>query len=267
MTNKASIIYIPHGGGPLPLIDEANNRNLNAYLRSIPQTLDRPDAIIVISAHWEAPVISVTAGANPPLLFDYSGFPPETYEYEYPAPGHPQLAGRVAELLAGAGIEVLLDDERGLDHGVFVPLLLMYPEADIPCIQISLSDTLDAGLHVSIGEALSALKSDNILVLGSGFSFHNMRALMSSQTDEIAENLAFEQWLAETCSNGNLSENDRKQRLINWEQAPGARYCHPREEHLLPLQVCYGIGGGPAEVSYQKATVDNIVSSAYRWDS
>ena len=261
----ATIIYIPHGGGPLPLIDEANNQNLNTYLRSIPQTIERPDAIIVVSAHWEESVISITAAANPPLLFDYYGFPPETYEFEYPAPGHPQLAERVAGLLAEAGIESNLDAERGLDHGVFIPLMLMYPEADIPCIQISLSDSMDARLHVDIGKAISALKADNILVLGSGFSFHNMRALMSGEDTEIPENLTFEAWLAETCSDDNLSEEERKQRLVDWEQAPGARYCHPREEHLLPLQVCYGMADGPAEVSYQKATVNNIVSSAYRW--
>jgi len=265
MTDKTNIIYIPHGGGPFPLIDEANNRNLNTYLRSIPQTLERPDAIIVISAHWEASVVSITAAANPPLLFDYYGFPPEAYEFEYPAPGHPKLAGRIAELLAKAGIESKLDDQRGLDHGVFVPMLLMYPQADIPCIQISLCDSLDAGLHVSIGEALSALSSENILILGSGFSFHNMPALIRGQTDDDPKNLAFEQWLAQTCCDGSLSEENRKQRLVNWEQAPSARYCHPREEHLLPLQVCYGIAGGPAVLDYQNATVNNIVSSAYRW--
>jgi len=261
----ATIIYIPHGGGPLPLIDEANNKNLNTYLRSIPQTLERPDAIVVISAHWEESVISITASEKPSLLFDYYGFPPETYEYEYPAPGHPQLAKRAAGLLNEAGIEARLDDERGLDHGVFIPLLLMYPDADIPCIQISLSESLDADLHVRIGKALAALKTENILVLGSGFSFHNMRALMSNDTTEIPENLAFEQWLAETCGDRNLSEAEREQRLTQWEQAPGARFSHPREEHLLPLQVCYGMAGGPAEVSYQKTTVNYIVSSAYRW--
>ena len=266
VSKQATIIYIPHGGGPLPLIDEANNKNLNNYLRSIPQTLKRrPDAIVVISAHWEESIISITASENPALLFDYFGFPPETYEYEYPAPGHPHLAKQAAELLHNAGIEARLDDERGLDHGVFVPLLLMYPDADIPCIQISLSDSLDAELHIRIGKALSALKAENILVLGSGFSFHNMRALMSSSTAEVPENLAFEQWLAETCGDSTLSEIEREQRLANWKQAPGARYCHPREEHLLPLQVCYGMAGGPAEVGYQKPTVNNIISSAYRW--
>ena len=265
MNKQSTIIYIPHGGGPLPLIDEENNKNLNAYLRSIPQTVKRPDAIVVISAHWEESVISITASERPSLLFDYGGFPPETYEYEYPAPGHKKLAQRAADLLNKADIEARLDDERGLDHGVFVPLLLMYAEADIPCIQISLSTSLDAGLHVRIGQALADLNSESILVLGSGFSFHNMRALMYGSDTEIAENLVFEAWLAETCSSKKLSEAERRERLIHWEKAPGARFCHPREEHLLPLQVCYGMAGGAAELSYQKPTVKNIVSSAYRW--
>ena len=265
MEKQASIIYIPHGGGPLPLIDEAGNRNMNAYLRSIPQSIEKPDSIIVFSAHWEEPVVSITSKPSPGLLFDYYGFPPETYQYQYPAPGHPRLAERAAALLREAGIEVRLDAERDLDHGVFIPLMLMYPQADIPCIQISLCNSLDAAFHIKLGSALSSLKAENLLVIGSGFSFHNMRVLMRPQTADDPQNLAFEQWLAQTCSDRGLSETERAKRLTHWEQAPGARHCHPREEHLLPLQVCYGMAGGPARVDYQKPTVDYIVSSAYRW--
>jgi len=263
--SQATIIYIPHGGGPLPLIDEASNKNLNEYLRSIPGSISKPDAIIVISAHWEESVVSVTSNPNPPLLFDYHGFPPETYEYQYPVPGYPQLAERSANLLKEAGIEVRLDGDRGLDHGVFVPLMLMYPQADIPCIQISLCDSLDPAFHINVGEALSSLRSENLLVLGSGFSFHNMQVLMSGQTSEDPKNQAFEQWLVDTCANQNLSESERRQRLIDWDQAPSGPYSHPREEHLIPLHVCYGIGGSAAKVDYQKPTVKEIVSSAYRW--
>lgn len=265
MDKQSTIIYIPHGGGPLPLLDEASNKNMNTYLRSVPQSIKKPDAIIVFSAHWEAPVVSITARSNPGLLFDYYGFPPETYEYRYPAPGQPQLAERAAGLLGEAGIEVRLDAERDLDHGVFIPLMLMYPQADIPCIQISLHNTLDAAFHIQLGSALASLNTENLLVIGSGFSFHNMRVLMKPQTAEDPQNLAFEQWLAQTCSDADLSEAERARRLIDWESAPGARYCHPREEHLLPLQVCYGMAGGPAQLAYQKPTVDYIVSSAYRW--
>jgi aromatic ring-opening dioxygenase catalytic subunit (LigB family) len=185
MTDQANVVFIPHGGGPLPLLDEAGNADLNRFLRGIPKTIAKPEAIVVFSAHWEEAVVSITASAAPPMLFDYYGFPPQTYEYEYPAPGQPQLAGRVQALLQQAGIEARLDPERGFDHGLFVPLMLMYPEADIPCIQVSLSTSLDAGEHLRIGKSLAALKSENLLFLGSGFSFHNMEAFISKRDDSV----------------------------------------------------------------------------------
>lgn len=265
MAKAATILYIPHGGGPLPLLDEAGHQNLNHFLRGFHRTIEKPDAIVIISAHWEEPVISITARPEPPLLFDYYGFPPETYEYQYPAPGQPELAGRIHNLLGQAGIESRLDHERGLDHGVFIPLMLMYPQADIPCLQISLSHSMDAALHIRLGQALSDLKQDNLLILGSGYSFHNMQALMSKRDDSIDEkNQAFEAWLAQSCSDVDLSEDEREQRLTNWEQAPHARYCHPREEHLLPLQVCYGVGAAPAKTVFQES-VKGFITSAYMW--
>ena len=259
----SSVLFIPHGGGPLPLMEDPGHAAMNEFLRRFPASLPRPEAIVVISAHWESPVIGITGAAQPPLLFDYYGFPPETYEYRYPGPGHPGLAARIADLLAAAGIESRVDDERGLDHGVFVPLMLMYPAADIPCLQVSLSASLDAAEHVRIGRALAALRSDKILVLGSGSSFHNLKAIFGGGAD--AGNLAFEAWLAETCSSPELDEAERERRLIDWEQAPHARYCHPREEHLLPLQVCYGMAGESARMVFQEA-ISGYVASAYLWD-
>ena len=241
------------------------NRFLGEYAASIDSPDLRPDAIVVVSAHWEEAEIAITSAPAPSLLFDYSGFPPETYEYQYPAAGHPGLATRVHGLLGKAGIESRLDAGRGFDHGMFVPLLLMYPAADIPCIQISLSSSLDAALHVRIGKALSALKKENLLVLGSGFSFHNMQAIMS-KTDAAIEpcNQAFEDWLLETCCATTLSEAEREQRLVNWQEAPHARYVHPREEHLLPLQVCYGMGQSAARKVFQEP-VAGFLTSAYQW--
>lgn len=266
MSNNATILFIPHGGGPLPLLNEPGHAAMNRFLRSFPETIERPDAIIVISAHWEEPVITVTAAAAPPLLFDYTGFPAETYEYEYPMPGHPELAGRVQGLLQQAGIDSRLDHQRGFDHGVFVPLMLMYPDADIPCIQISLAASLDAAEQLRIGKALAELKSENLLILGSGFSFHNLREMMSKRDDSIdPRNQEFETWLAEACSDPALPETEREQRLIDWESAPHARYCHPREEHLLPLQVCYGIGQTVAKRVF-KEPVAGFIASAYLWD-
>lgn len=266
MSNRATILFFPHGGGPLPLLNEPGHANMNQFLRAYPATITKPEAIIVVSAHWEEPVIAITAAPSPPLLFDYYGFPPETYEYRYLAPGHPGLAERIQGLLQRGGIASRLDHRRGFDHGMFVPLMLMYPEADIPCVQVSLAASLDAAEHVRIGKALAALKTENLLVLGSGFSFHNMKALMSKRDDSIdPRNQEFENWLAETCIAPDLSATEREQRLVDWELAPHARYCHPREEHLLPLQVCYGIGQGAAKLVFQQP-VAGFIASAYRWD-
>ena len=265
MTN-ATILYIPHGGGPLPLLNDPGHAKLNHFLRGYADTIAKPDAIVVISAHWEEMVIAITAAKSPSLLFDYYGFPPETYEYQYPAPGHPQLAERTYGMLQQAGIDAKLDHERGFDHGVFVPLMLMYPDADVPCIQVSLSTSLDPALHVRTGQALSSLKNDNLLVLGSGFSFHNMQALKSKRDDAIDDrNREFETWLAQTCSDEILSETEREKLLIQWESAPHARYCHPREEHLLPLQVCYGVSQQAATVVFQDQ-VAGFMTSAYQWN-
>lgn len=266
MTSPASIVFIPHGGGPLPLMEEAGHAGMNRFLRAYPQTIKKPDAIIVFSAHWESPTVAITAQARPPLLFDYYGFPPETYAYEYAAPGHPELAQRVQALFEQDGIEAQLEYQRGFDHGVFVPLMLMYPAADIPCIQVSLAAGLDAATHVRMGQALAALKSENLLILGSGFSFHNLQALMSKNDSSVDQrNLAFETWLAETCSDPELAEAERERRLVDWEAAPQARYCHPREEHLLPLQVCYGMAQSAARILFQEP-VAGYIASAYQWN-
>ena len=265
MSDNATILFIPHGGGPLPLLNEPGHAAMNRFLRAFPDTIARPAAIIVISAHWEESVISIMASSSPPLLFDYSGFPAETYEYEYPAPGYPELAERVRNLLQTDAIDARLEHQRGFDHGMFVPLMMMYPKADIPCIQVSLSASLDAAEHVRIGQALAALKDEDLLILGSGFSFHNMQALMSKRDDAIDQrNQAFENWLSQTCSDSGISETEREARLVDWEQAPHARYCHPREEHLLPLQVCYGIAGGAATTVFQEP-VAGFIASAYQW--
>ncbi|MCK5884979.1 MAG: dioxygenase, partial [Alcanivorax sp.] len=225
----------------------------------------KPSAILVISAHWEEAIPTITSGTTPSLIYDYYGFPSEAYKIEYPCPGEPVLAQQVAQALDQAGIQARLDNQRGLDHGAFVPLKLMYPEAKIPCIQLSLVNTLDASTHLAIGRALQALDYDNLLVLGSGFSFHNMRAFFAAQTPEIqARNLAFEDWLEQTCSDSSLSEPERAKRLADWEQAPHARFCHPREEHLLPLHVCYGLANKASD-RHITATILGKQSGMFYW--
>lgn len=246
-----TLLYLSHGGGPLPLLGDAGHSEMVSTLRDIAAQIRKPSAILVISAHWEEAAARVTSGAAPALIYDYYGFPEESYQIQYPCPGSPALAQRVHEALARAGVDARQDAERGFDHGLFVPLKIMYPAADIPCIQLSLLSSLDATQHIQLGEALQSLEEENLLVIGSGFSFHNMRAFFAEETDEIqAMNEGFDAWLNETCLSTELSEASRRQRLVKWDNAPHARYCHPREEHLLPLQVCYGLAQRPASSAF-----------------
>ena len=233
-------------------------------LRSVAANTERPEAIIVVSAHWEERVATITSAANPGIIYDCYGFPPESYEIQYPAPGNPELARRLQSRLRDHGIDAELDADRGFDHGLYIPLKIMYPEADIPCIQLSLLASLDPAAHIALGAAMSDIGSDGILVIGSGFSFHNLKAFFSSDTSQAdAGNEAFERWLIDTCSDPGLDESDRAHRLLYWENAPHARYCHPREEHLLPLHVCYGMTKRPAAAL--ELNILNKKASFYIW--
>lgn len=265
MKRMPKSLFISHGGGPLPLLGDAQHTEMLACLKGIAAEIPRPDAIVVVSAHWEAAVPTITSAANPSLLYDYSGFPPESYAITYPCAGEPSLASEIQRMLNAEGFEAQLDDARGLDHGVFVPLKIMYPEANIPCVQLSLVNTLDPMEHLKIGRALQGLSERNILVVGSGFSFHNMRAFFAPDTAESRRlNAAFEAWLHDVCGNMDYSEAQRCEMLKDWAQAPGAIFCHPREEHLMPLHVCYGVAQAPCAKRYE-LTILNKISSLYLW--
>lgn len=260
-----SVLYLSHGGGPLPFLGEESHKELLAGLKNIATLLEKPSAIIVISAHWEEGKTTITSGANPELIYDYYGFPQESYAIEYPAPGNPVLARKIFDTLKKNGIEAALAEERGFDHGVFIPMKIMYPDANIPCVQLSLVNSLNPAEHIRIGKALAGLEAENVLVVGSGFSFHNLKAFFSPSTEAIRSmNESFEQWLLTTCSSHALSENEREKRLVNWENAPAARFCHPREEHLLPLHVCYGVVQSPARQVFSWEVMGKQVST-YLW--
>ena len=247
---KSQIVYFSHGGGPLPILGDPGHKKMIDFMTKLPSQLGRPYAILVISAHWEENAATLLGAAKPPMFYDYYGFPDAAYEINYPAPGSPELAGRIAAMLRENKIPVQIDGERGYDHGLFIPLKLMYPDADIPCTQLSLLRGLNAASHINLGKALSALNGENILVIGSGFSFHNMRAFSWGNVDvPDPANDAFQDWLIQTCA-GNLTQPEREQRLVEWAKAPSARYCHPREEHLLPLHVCAAMGGGPGDLIF-----------------
>lgn len=259
------ILYLSHGGGPMPLLNDPGHAEMVYNLKAIATKLPKPAAIVLISAHWEATQPTITKGANPPLLYDYYGFPEPAYQIAYPVPGHPELADTISTLLENQGINTNLTEKRGFDHGLFVPLKIMYPEADIPCVQISLLKSLNSQTHIDMGRALSRLENKNILLVGSGFSFHNLQAFRTPSTPETqAKNEAFEQWLIDTCSNPEIREDERANRLLNWENAPGARYCHPREEHLLPLHVCYGAAQRACREFFE-LTIMNKKASVYLW--
>lgn len=242
-------IFICHGGGPWPFMDQAAIgrpgamwSDLDRYLRGLNDGLpERPEAVLVISGHWEEGRPTVNAGAHPPMLFDYYGFPEHTYRLSYPAPGAPELAHRVRGLLEAAGLPAAEDETRGYDHGVFIPFMLIYPDADVPLVQLSLQAGLDSRIHLAMGRALAPLRDEGVLIVGSGLSFHNLRLLWSDDPRVIEAAEKFDVWLGGACEAPDPRERDRL--LANWAGAPGARVCHPREEHLIPLMVAAGAAG------------------------
>lgn len=269
MVNQSSevlspVLYLPHGGGPLPILGDSQHEKMVAFLKEIADKLAEPSAILVISAHWEEERATVTGGGQPGIIYDYYGFPAEAYQIRYSAPGHPQLAKQVHALLMDSGIPAQIDEQRGFDHGMYVPLKLMYPQAQIPCIQLSLLKNLDPAAHIALGKALAALRKQPILIVGSGMSFHNLKTFFSGGMNGIKENIEFDDWLIETCTHPAISLIEREQRLLEWEKAPSARFCHPREEHLLPLHVCYGVACADtpiAQVVFNEDVMDKRVTS------
>lgn len=241
MTNKRlPTLFISHGGGPCFSMDEPGRKNpfehLGTYLRGIDSSIGvRPKAVLVISGHWEAKRPTLNTGSNPPLYFDYYGFPENTYHLKYPAPGSPELAKQVQGLLADAGIETDNDGSRGFDHGVFVPFMLIYPDANIPIVQLSLQENLDPAEHIAIGKALAPLRDQGILIVGSGMSYHNLREFFKGNEEASKK---FDVWLNDAATDADPAI--RAQKLVAWADAPAARACHPREDHLIPLMVAVG---------------------------
>ena len=261
---KGRVVYFSHGGGPLPILGDPGHKAMVDFMEALPNRLPRPEAILVISAHWEEEKATLISAQAPRMFYDYFGFPEQAYKIKYPAPGSPELAGRIASILTQNGIPVKVDDQRGFDHGLFIPLKLMYPEADIPSLQLSLVRGLDPERHIALGRALHELMQENILIIGSGFSFHNMQAFIWGGTERPdPANDAFQNWLIETCT-GEEMPSWREQRLVEWEKAPSARYCHPREEHLLPLHVCLGLAGKKAELIFDDRILGKR-SVAFLW--
>ena len=237
--------FVPHGGGPCFFMEwnppDAWNR-MGDFLKGLASTLpQQPKAILMVSAHWLESSFDLTSGTNPELIYDYYGFPPHTYELKYPAPGEPQLATHIAALLGQANLPSRPNPSRGFDHGMFIPLMLMFPKADIPVVQLSMHNNMDPQIHLQLGQALTPLRDEGVLIVGSGMSFHNMRGYGDPRFGPISDE--FDRWLTDAVQ---ADPEQRRQALIDWAQAPSARLSHPprAEEHLLPLMVVAGAASG-----------------------
>ncbi len=241
MPARQPAIFLPHGGGPCfwmefpPPLGPRAWEKLRAYLAGLVDSLpERPKAFLVVTAHWEAAEPTVSLNPKPGMLYDYYGFPDHTYQLNYPAPGAPEIGAEVKRLVEAAGLPVATDDKRGFDHGVFVPFLIVDPKAEIPVVMLSLRKDLDAGFHIRLGKALEPLRDQGVAVIGSGMSFHDLRSFFAGGDGASS---VFDACLDETAK---APVAEREARLAAWDKAPGARRCHPREEHLIPLMVVAG---------------------------
>lgn len=259
--------FISHGGGPWPYMDGDFRRNFDqlesSLVRMRAELANKPKAVLVVSGHWEEDAFTLSSAPQPGMEYDYSGFPAYLYEITYRAPGAPELAARVADLLAGQGLPTGLDLERGFDHGTFSIMKPLYPEEDIPLVQISLHRGFDPALHISAGKALAPLRKEGVLIVGSGLSFHDLRAMRNG--DGLVPSRQFDAWLRETLIDASPAE--REARLERWTEAPSARAAHPREDHLLPLMVAVGAAGeAPGSVSYHQSDFyGNLTVSSFRF--
>jgi aromatic ring-opening dioxygenase catalytic subunit (LigB family) len=255
--------FIPHGGGPCFFMDDPQGTwtGMEAFLRSLSAELpEKPRAILVVSGHWETDGFAFTGAERPSLIYDYHGFPPHTYQIRYPVPGAPALAAHAAALLTEAGLSGRVDQIRGLDHGVFVPMKVAFPEADIPMVEMSVDATLDPALHSAAGRALAPLRDDGLLIIASGMSFHNMRGYGDSRFTEPSQ--MFDDWLTAVLAKPGSA---RAEDLTKWELAPAARLSHPEAEHLLPLMVAGGAAQGPGKRIYSEKVMQTMISG-FRFD-
>ncbi len=239
---KFPTLFVSHGGGPWPFVDGMKEMfaKTEREFRQLPASLPaQPSAVLVITGHWESAGFAVSTSAHPPMDYDYSGFPAHTYHLQYPAPGSPALADRVAALLEAAGIPCRKDPNRGFDHGTFVPLGLMYPEANVPIVLLSLKSSYDPAEHIRVGRLLGPLRDEGVLILGSGLTYHNMGGFGRDASTPVAA--SFEEFLNDAITQPQAEERNRM--LTQWSGAAGARQAHPREDHLLPLMVVAGAAG------------------------
>jgi aromatic ring-opening dioxygenase catalytic subunit (LigB family) len=257
--------FVSHGGGPWPWLTGPFRREFDRLERSLAEIARelgaKPKAVLAVSGHWEEDQFTVQSGERPGMVYDYTGFPPETYEIRYSSPGAPDVARRVHDLLRHAGIPAGYDANRGYDHGVYAPLKAMYPGADVPVLQLSLKRGYDPDAHLAAGRALAPLRDEGVLILASGLSWHNLRMLGPAARESST---AFDRWLAETLAR---PPDERSRRLTQWELAPMARVAHPREDHFVPLMVALGAAEHEAahRVYHEEGFMGGVTASSYRF--
>lgn len=228
-------LFVSHGA-PSLILEDCPARD---FLRRLGQDLGRPKAIVCVSAHWESAHIQVSAAPSPRTIYDFSGFPRALYETVYPAPGAPELAERICQLLKDSGLTSAIDATRGLDHGAWVPLALMYPDAGIPVLQLSVQPHQPGSYHIAVGRALASLRAEGILMLASGSAIHNLRELRWTGADAPpAWATEFSKWLRSA-----VEEGDHVALAGYRDSAPWAELAHPTPDHFIPLLVALGAGG------------------------
>jgi aromatic ring-opening dioxygenase catalytic subunit (LigB family) len=217
----------------------------------------------VITGHWEEDGFAISSGERPGMVYDYYGFPEHTYRIRYAAPGSPQLARRVQELLEAGGINARLDPERGFDHGTFSIMKPLYPGAHMPLVQLSIDRRYDPETHLQLGRLLAPLRDEGVLIVGSGLSYHNLREMRDTRGVEPSR--AFDEWLQQTLVRS--SPEERRERLVRWADAPSARAAHPQEDHLIPLMAAVGAAEdeAAATVYHQKDLMGGITASSFRF--
>lgn len=252
------VLFLSHGAPTLPL----DAGETGATWRELGDRLPRPSAILVISAHWESQVATISRAVRPDTIHDFSGFPEELYRLRYPAPGAPQMAEAAAELLQRSCIAVQLDDTHGLDHGAWVPLSIMYPQADIPVAQLSLQPQRDPAWHLAVGRALRPLREQGVLIVGSGAITHNLRAVMRHPQGEPVPTWVteFRDWFADRISAGDIDALCAYRAL-----APHAVQNHPTDEHLLPLFVAMGVASKLEDAHHMNAVTTFGILSMDAW--
>ena len=264
MSRRMPTYFISHGGGPWPWLPDMRRmlHSLEVSLANMPAEIgEKPKAIVMVSGHWEENDFAVMSSPAPGMVYDYGGFPPFTYQIKYAAHGAPDVAKRGVELLTAAGLPTHLDANRGFDHGTFAPMQVMYPDADVPLLQVAIQHSYDPEAHLALGRALAPLRDEGVVIVGSGLSYHNLRLFGPGAKQPSA---AFDAWLDVAM---NSAPEKRTALLKEWDKAPAARICHPQEDHLIPLMAAVGAAENDkaTRVYHDENVFGGVTASSYRF--